>query len=39
MKTSGSKRDHIINGNYADERHKKNDIEFEDAGSRKYKVN
>lgn len=30
MKTSGSKRDHIINGNYADERHKKNDIEFED---------
>ena len=30
MKTSGSKRDHIVNGNYADERHKKNDIEFED---------
>jgi len=30
MKTSGSKRDHLVNGSYADQRNVKTDIEFED---------
>jgi len=30
LKTSGSKRDHLVNGNYADDRNIKTDIKFED---------
>jgi len=33
LKTSGSKRDHLVNGNYADERHLQNNIEFENLSS------
>jgi hypothetical protein len=33
MKTSGSKRDHLQNGRYADQRHLQNTLDFEDLPS------